>query len=218
MKLLTSIRISFPSALALAAAGCVFLPGVAQQNVQRPALIERRAAAPPAPIQRQQPSPRVPANGGGKLQGEHIATWLDHHSSETTQQKLQSLEKEPGFHDLPQQTQQRMRDQLLKLESLPPEQRERRIVRTEAMERMTPDQRVQVRNTLQQVAALPPASRRAVQRTFRILRGMPPAQRQTYLNSPDIRSQFSDQEFDALQHLMAVEPLLPPGDAGSPSQ
>lgn len=176
--------------------------------------VERRTAPPPAPVQRRNPTPKT--SNSGKLQGEHLADWLDRHSSETTAQKLQSLEKEPGFHDLPAATQQRMRDRLLQLESMAPDRRQRIISRTEAMEKLTPDQRSQVRNVLGQVTALPPASRKAVQRTFRTVREMPADQRQAYLNSPDIKSQFTDQERDILQRLMTIEPFLPPGTAVTP--
>ncbi len=110
-----------------------------------------------------------------------------------------------------------MRDRIVKLNNMSPEQRAKLLSRTEAMERLTPAQRSQVRSTMQQVASLPPASRRAVERTFRSLRDMPPAQRDAYLNSPDIRSQFSDQERSALNSLMAVEPYLPARNANEPN-
>lgn len=185
----------------------------AQSVPTRPPVVERRPAPSPAPVVRKQAEPPKTRNAGGKLEGEHLAAWMDHHSTETTAQKLASLEKEPGFHDLPVATQQRMRDRLVQLDNMTPERRRQIMARTEAMEKLTPDQRSQVRTTLAQVAALPPASRRAVQRTFRIVREMSPEQRQAYLNSPDIRSQFTDQERDTLQHLMTVEPFLPPGTA-----
>lgn len=198
---------------------CALLPvgavALAQSVPTRPAVVERRPASPLAPVVRKPAETAKNKNGGGKLEGEHLAAWMNHHSSETTTQKLASLEKEPGFHDLPPQTQQRMRDRLIQLDNMTPERRQQIIDRTEAMEKLTPDQRLQVRTTLSQVAALPPASRRAVQRTFRIVREMSPEQRQAYLNSPDIKSQFTDQERDTLQRLMTVEPFLPPGTAVS---
>jgi hypothetical protein len=160
--------------------------------------------SPLAPIQRQE-------NPGQRIQnGEHLAGWLDRHSNLTPAQQQQALEKEPGFAGLPPQTQQRMRDRLSQLNSMPPDQRSRLIEHTEAMERLTPEQRGQVRSTMQQLASLPPASRRAVSRTFRNLRDMTPDQRSAYLNSPDIHSQFTDQERSTLSNLMAVEPYLPP--------
>ena len=181
-----------------------------------PAPIERRpppppaATAPPAPIERHPPVQ-------GPQNGEHLAGWLDHHSNLTPAQQQQALEREPGFHDLPPQTQQRYRDQLTPLNSLPPDRRSRMLSNTEAMEHMTPEQRGQVRGAMQELASLPPAAHRAVARTFRIVRGMPPPQRLAYLNSPDIRSQFTPQERDTLQHLMAVEPYLPPPSAIEPN-
>ena len=157
-----------------------------------------------APIQRHEnPGQRAPT-------GEHLAGWLNQHSGLTPAQQQQALEKEPGFHDLPAQTQERMRERLTQLNNMTPEQRARLVARTEAMEKLTPEQRLQVRTTMQQVANLPPASRRAVERAFRTLRGMNPTQREAYINSPDIRSQFTEQERGALSSLMAAEPYIPP--------
>jgi Protein of unknown function (DUF3106) len=167
-------------------------------------------SAPPAPIERRAPT-QAPQNG------EHLAGWLDHHSNLTPAQQQQALEREPGFHDLPPQTQQRYRDQITRLNNMPPDQRSRLLARNEFMEHLTPDQRGQVRGAMQELATLPPASHRAVMRTFRVVRGMPPPQRLAYLNSPDIRSQFTPQERDTLQHLMAVEPYLPPSAPNEPN-
>ena len=180
----------------------------------------------PAPIERRPPStPQVhpPQTGNvtaprpaGKLpNGQHLAGWLDQHSSQSQTQRIQSLEKEPGFHDLPAPTQQRMRERLTQLDNMPPQQRDRIISRTEVMEHLTPEQRGQVRSTMEMLSSLPPASRHAVSRTFRTLRGMPPQQRLNFLNTPDIRSQFTEQERTTLTNLMAVEPYLPPRAADS---
>jgi hypothetical protein len=141
---------------------------------------------------------------------------LNQHSGLSPSQQQLALEKEPGFHDLPAPTQQRMRERLTQLNAMTPEQRARIVARTEAMEKLTPEQRTQVRASMQQVASLPPASRRAVERAFRTLRGMNPAQREAYLNSPDIRSQFTDQERSTLSSLMAAEPYIPPSN-GEPN-
>jgi len=148
-------------------------------------------------------------NPAQKPTGEHLPVWLDKHSNLTPAQQQQALEKEPGFHELPPQTQQRMRDRLTQLDNMSPEKRSQLLARAEAMEHITPEQRGQVRGAMQQLSALPPASRRAVSRAFRNLRDMTPAQREAYLNSPDIRSQYTDQERGAIASLMAVEPYLP---------
>jgi uncharacterized membrane protein len=232
---MTSIASIRCSALLAALAGaavcvCVSVPASAQSPTYRqrstPAPIERRPPSSPTgqqspaghqqpaapPIQRSQPPV-------GKLpNGEHLRGWFEQHNNQTSAQKLQALEREPGFHDLPPQTQQRMRERLTELNNMPPDQRAKMFSRTEAMERLNPEQRGQVRSAMQQWASLPPASYRVVGRTFRIVRGMPPAQRLAYLNSPAVRSQFNDQERDTLMHLMAIEPYLPPRNPADPNQ
>ena len=48
-----------------------------------------------------------------------------------------------------------------------------------------------------------------VARTFRTIRDLPDSQRQNYLNSQQMRGQFSPQEHDTLMNLLTVAPLLP---------
>jgi Protein of unknown function (DUF3106) len=218
MTTIASTRCSaFLAALASAVACvCMSVPAQSQGYGQRttPAPIERRPPATPAgpqqPQPQQAPVQRRDSTPGKLPNGQHLSGWFDQHSSQTPTQKLQALEREPGFHALPPQTQQRMRDRLTELNNMTPEKRARVLAQNEAMEQLTADQRAQVRNAMALWAALPPASHRAVGRTFRVVRGMPPAQRLAYLNSPDIRSQFTPQERDTLAHLMAIEPYLPP--------
>ena len=130
-------------------------------------------------------------------------------------QQQKALESEPGFRELPAQTQQRMRDRLTELNNMRPAQRDRLIERNEMMEHLSVPQRQQVRGAMSQLGNLPEDRRRVVARTFRDLRAMPEGERQQYLNSPAIRNQFNDQERGTLNTLMAVEPYLPGKRAGS---
>jgi len=140
---------------------------------------------------------------------EHLAEWMERHSNLPPAEQQKALENEPGFRDLPSETQQRMRDSLTRLNNMPPEQRRRVLARTEAMEQLTPQQRSQVRGALAQLGGLPMDRRRMVARAFRDLREMPEPQRQAILNSDRFRSQFSDQERGTISNLLAVEPYLP---------
>jgi hypothetical protein len=176
-------------------------------------------AAQPASMHRvgQAPRPAVnaprPAQGqkqiGPKPNQEHLAQWMDHHSSLPLEQQQHALENEPGFRDLPSQTQQRMRDRLTQLNNMTPEQRRRILERTEEMEHLSPPQRQQVRGALEQYRGLPEDRRRMVARAFRDLREMPQPQRQAILSSDRLRGQFSDEERNTLSNLLAVEPYLP---------
>jgi hypothetical protein len=142
-------------------------------------------------------------------QQEHLGQWMDHHRNLSLQQQQSALEREPGFHDLPPQTQQRMRDHLTQLNNMPPEQRSRLLARTEIMERLSPEQRQRFRNSVQELGALPADRRRLVARAFRDIREMPIPQRQAVLSSDRFHSQFSDRERSTLASLLAVEPYLP---------
>src|SRR5580698_7637838 len=85
-----------------------------------------------------------PAPGQNPNQ-EHLGQWLNRHNNLPPSEQQRALENEPGFRDLPQQTQQRLRNQLNQLNSMPPEQRRRALERTEIMERLSIDQRQQFR-------------------------------------------------------------------------
>lgn len=176
-------------------------------------------AAQPASMHKAGQAPRPPVNASHPAQGskqigpkpnqEHLAQWMDRHSSLPLADQQHALESEPGFRDLPPQTQQRMRDRLTQLNSMTPEQRQRILEHTEQMEHLTPPQRQRVRGALEQYRGLPEDRRRMVARAFRDLREMPQPQRQEILNSDRFRGQFSDQERNTLSDLLAVEPYLP---------
>ncbi len=167
----------------------------------------------PAPIVRQAPS-RVQApttsQFGQPGRSPHLAQWMESHRSMPLEQQQRALQAEPGFQQLDPSAQQRMHERLSQLNSMSPEQRQRVINRTEAMERLQPEQRQQVRSAMQGLGALPEDRRRIVARTFRNMRDMPQAQRENYLNSPQMRGQFSPNERETLDGLFHVAPLLPP--------
>ena len=134
---------------------------------------------------------------------------MNEHRNLTPDQQQQALEHEPGFDSLPPATQQRLRDRLKQLDSMPPDRQKHVIERNEAVEHMTPQQRIEFRSAMQQLAALPPDQRRYVARTFRGLRELSPEQRQNVLNSERFSS-LTEAQRSTLNSLMRVEPLLPP--------
>jgi hypothetical protein len=152
----------------------------------------------------------APRQGQGqKPKQEHLGQWMDRHSNLPLADQQKALESEPGFKDLPPQTQQAMRNRLTQLNNMTPEQRRRVIEHTEVMEHLTPQQRQEVRGALAQFQGLPEDRRRLVSRAFRDLREMPQPQRQAILSSDRFHGQFSDQERSTISNLLAVEPYLP---------
>ena len=183
---------------------------------QNPAPVERRAPNQPqgqpanqgqssqlAQIQRRNPQ------AGQTVKGEHLAEWMNQHRNLTPQQQQQALDREPGFRDLPQATQQRMHDRLTQLNAMNPDRRERILNYNERMEHLSVDQRTEVRGSLQQLGSLPEDQRRQVAKSFRELRELPPQQRGAALNSPQYQYMNPAQR-NALNNLLRVEPLLPP--------
>ena len=175
-------------------------------RMQKNAAPQRRQ--PMAP-QAARPAPAGQRPGGGQ-KNEHLAEWMNQHSNLTPAQQQQALENEPGFRELPAQTQQNMRNRLAQLNAMPQQQRDKVLNRNEAMERLTPEQRGQVRGAMEQLGALPPDQRRFVARSFRELRELPPAQRWAAMNSEAYRGQLNDAQRATLSNLMRVEPMLPP--------
>jgi hypothetical protein len=177
----------------------------------RPARVTQRAAAAraqsktPAPIVRTQP------NGAGRpIQNQqHLAQWMENHRNMSLPEQQRSLESEPGFHDLPAQVQQRYRDQLVRLYNMNPQQRSQMLDRNEQLERMSPPQRQQWRGAVEQWNAMPLPQRRLVGRAILDLREMPPEQRQQVLDSPAMRSQFSDGERSMIGTILTAEPYNP---------
>ena len=178
----------------------------------------------PAPVVRQAPpSTQHPANTQGDefvahsgQNQEHLQQWMQSHSNLTLEQQQHALDNEPGFRQLSPEMQQRMHQRLTQLNAMTPQQRQRTYARTEAMERLAPEQRLQVRNALTNLGNLPKDRRAYVAQEFRALRDMPAGQRQAFLNSPIMRSQFSNQELQVLNGLFQAAPYLPPPASAPP--
>lgn len=185
----------------------------APQYVQSPAPIERR---PPQP----HPSGTNGARGANQAQpkglprGEHLAEWMNQHRDLTPQQQQEALDREPGFRELPQGTQQRMRDRLAQLDAMGPEQRQRLLARNEALEQLSPDQRAEFRGAMSQLGNLPLEQRRPVAQTFRALRELPPEQRISAFATGRYGPPLSDSQRAVLFNLLRVEPLMPPPATG----
>jgi hypothetical protein len=208
MPLLCTIRRAVIPVLATLVFAVACSPGFAQPAGQKGAG-PRMGAGPRLPT--------VPGSHPGQNQ-EHLAQWMDRHSSLPLDQQQKALESEPGFHDLPAETQQRMRDRLTQLNSMPPEQRRRLLERNEAIAHLSVTQRQQFRGAMQQFGSLPQDRRRLVGRAFRDLREMPEPQRQAMMNSDRFRSQFSDEERNTLNNLLAVEPYIPVRKPNDPQE
>lgn len=174
-----------------------------QAGMQPAAPIERRSA--PLP----QVSAAAPGNAPPNLQfrGNHLNEWMNAHSNLPLAQQHAALDREPGFRELPPETQQRLHERLSELNAMPPQQRQRMIANTEAMERLSPAQRAEVRSSMLELGSLPPPQRSVVQHAFRELRGLPPQDRLNLLNSR--YRDLDPQSRVTLEHLMQVEPLLP---------
>ncbi len=144
----------------------------------------------------------------GRRGGEHLPEWLEQHRGMTLEQQQAALDREPGFRELPLQTQMQMHQRLAQLNAMTPEMRARTLAHTEAMERLNPAQRSQVRGVMQQLGSLPTDQRHQVIRCFRELRMVPPEVRMGVANSPRY-AWLNYQQRTVLMNLIVIAPLLP---------
>src|ERR1700722_14630966 len=99
------------------AAVLLLLPASAMVAVQ-PASIHRAGQAARQPMAAPHSAPKQNQNQEQKQNQEHLAQWMDRHSNLSLPDQQKALENEPGFRDLPPQTQQRYRDRLTQLNNM----------------------------------------------------------------------------------------------------
>ena len=174
---------------------------------EQPAPIERRP--PPTGAMAQPGSQQHLVGPNGRRGGEHLPEWMEQHRGMTLEQQQAALDREPGFRDLPLQTQMQMHQRLAQLNAMTPEMRARTLAHTEAMERLNPAQRSQVRGVMEQLGSLPMDQRRQVIRSFRELRMLPPQQRFGMMNSPQY-GWLNYAQRTVLTNLIVNAPMLPP--------
>jgi hypothetical protein len=191
-----------PSYVLVAASGSHRFGGQQEQ----PAPIERRPPQTGAMVPGSQPHLVGP---NGRRGGEHLPEWMEQHRGMTLEQQQAALDREPGFRELPLQTQIQMHQRLAQLNAMTPEMRARTLAHTEAMERLNPAQRSQVRGAMEQLGSLPMDQRRQVIRSFRELRMLPPEQRFGMMNSPRY-GWLNYEQRTVLTNLIFIAPMLPP--------
>ncbi len=140
----------------------------------------------------------------------HLGAWLNEHRGVPIQQQEQMLRRDPSFSRLPKSDQQRLIQQLHRVDQMPEGQRERRLARAEALERLSPQQRAQVNLAARRWATMPAGRQTMMRQAFQDLRGVPPDQRDTVLNSERYKENFSPEERGILSDVLRVEPYAPP--------
>ncbi|WP_263417694.1 DUF3106 domain-containing protein [Terriglobus albidus] len=125
----------------------------------------------------------------------------------TLEQQRNALRSEPGFSQLPPETQARIFNRLGQLHAMPSETREKTLRRLEGLERLEPAQREQVRSALRELGGLPFERRRLVARTFHNISKLPAEQRQKAIDSP-ANSQLTETERGTLRRLVQTAPYI----------
>ncbi len=195
-------RTDWLAAAGLAIAVALPVPCLAYRDAVQPQ--EHRVAPSATPARPQQTRPQP--------QG-HAGDWLRRYKDLPPAEQERELQRDPGFRRLPPARQQLLRQRLRHFSSLPPQQQLRMLNRMETWEHLTPAQKAQARQLYGQMRQLPPDRQRAVGTAIHELRGLPPEQREKVIDSPRIRSMFSDHERDMMRGATRL-PLAPAeGDA-----
>jgi hypothetical protein len=146
---------------------------------------------------------------GGPVPQGHLEDWLNQHRNVAPQDQERMLRSDPSFRRLPQGDQQRLTQQLRRMDQMPERQRDRRLARNEMLERLSPDQRQGIARSGRQWSSLAPDRQIMMRRAFNDLRGVPLDQRQTVLNSARYQGAFSPEERGILSDFLRVEPYEP---------
>jgi hypothetical protein len=157
----------------------------------------------------------APNQGATPAQPRH-GDWLRKHGDLPPAEQQKALENDPAFRALAPQDQQRLRQRLQWFNSLSPDRRERVLRRHEIIEKMTPEQRARARDLFQQFRNLPEARQKTMEFYFRNLHNMSPEDRQRVMDSPQFRSQFSDEEQNIMRGMTDLN--IGPAHAGEPSE
>ena len=123
------------------------------------------------------------------------------------------LANDPQFQSLSPERQKLIRERLQQWNSKTPQEKERIRQREEVLGGLSPAQRQEARNIAPQWRDLTDARRQAVMVAFRHLRDLPPDQRQSFLDSQNVREQFSPHERDILEGMNRL--LANPGATAS---
>lgn len=119
------------------------------------------------------------------------------------------LRGDPSFMRLPPIEQQRLVEQLHKVNEMSEDQRQRRLARNDMLERLSPQERMQVDNSRRRWATLPPERQALMKNAFHDLRAVPLDQRRTVLNSSRYQGAFTPEERGILADFLRVEPYQP---------
>jgi hypothetical protein len=137
-----------------------------------------------------------------------LRLWMQQRANMPLPDMLRQLENEQGFRQANPVQQERMRNQLIRLYNMQPQQRDRVLQGNEALAQMSPEQRQQFNTTMQQYAALTPDRRPLVARAFAALRRVAPAERQRAVATYPGLGQLAPPERQLLRNLLIWEPYF----------
>jgi len=129
----------------------------------------------------------------------HTGDWLRKNMNTPLAQQKQELENSEDFKKLPADRQQQLLQRLNRFNSMSPDQKNRVITHMVWLDHLTPDQKDKAKALHQQFHDLSVDRRQAIRRALYGMRDMNPDERQKNIESPQIKSNFSDHERDIMK-------------------
>ena len=157
------------------------------------ALAQTQSAPPPAANTAPHATP--PAHPGDPRHGD----WLRKYKDLPPDQQMKALENDPNFKKLPPERQEKLKQRLAQFNNLSPEQREKIVKRMRKFENLTPAQKQQARALAQRYRDVPPERRQKMRRAIHELAQMSLDDRNKALDSPQYRSNFTDNEREIMR-------------------
>lgn len=135
-------------------------------------------------------------SGDGRFQGTgpRAGDWLRRNMNTPPAQQKQELEKSDDFKKLPPARQQQLLNQLNQFNNMTPGQKNRWVSHMVWLDNLSPDQRQKADTLHQQFHDLSADRRIAVRKALVGMRDMGPDERQRSIDSPQMRSNYSDHE------------------------
>jgi hypothetical protein len=138
-----------------------------------------------------------------------LGDWLYQHRNLPVQEQERMLRGDPNFRRLSAADQQRVVQQLHRVNQMPEEQRQRFLARNEMIEHLPPQELNRINDSAHRWAKLPVARQAIMRRAFQDLRTVPLDQRPMVLNSARYQGVFTTEERGILSDLLRVEPYQP---------
>lgn len=121
-------------------------------------------------------------------------------------QRMSPEERRRAIEKLPPERQRKLEERLERYNQMSPEQRERLRERYERFHQLPPERQEAMRQAFRDFTKLPQERQQIMRQEMRQLREMPEGERKQYMDGPEFRGRFDDNERRILEEMSATLP------------